>query len=57
MEFNLKKDKPGWQKDYPVERLYKKYNPEGNLTNNEDIIPNHREKEDKELGSAVCVTN
>ena len=53
----MKEDKPGWQKDEPVERVYAKYDPKNNLPTHEDNLPNHREKEAKALKSAVCVTN
>ena len=56
-ELNLKENNPGWQKDQPMDRVYIKYNPKNNLPTNEAIIYNQREKEDKELASAICVTN
>ena len=56
-ELNLKKDKPGWQKAEPVERVYVRYDRKNNLPNQKSTIPNHREKEVKVLTSAVCVTN
>ena len=56
-DINLKEDKPGWQKTEPVERVYVKYDPKKNLPTHEYTIHNHREKEVKELASAVCITN
>ena len=57
MELNLNEDKPGWQKDEHVERVYVKYDPNNNLPNHEATIPNQREKEFKVLASDVHVTN
>ena len=56
-ELNLKEDKPGWQKAKHVERVYVKYDSKNNLPTHEDNIPNQRDKEVKELTTAVCVTN
>ena len=55
-ELNLKEDKPGWQKAEPVERVYVKYDPLNNLPTHKATIPNQRDKEVKELKSAVGVT-
>ena len=41
----------------PVERVYVKYDPKNNLPTHEGTLPNQREKEDKALTNAVCVTN
>ena len=43
-ELNLKEEKPGWQKDEPVERVYVKYNPKNNPPTHEATLLNHREK-------------
>ena len=56
-ELNLKEDKPGCQKDEPVERVYVKYDPKNNLPDHEYILLNKRYKEFKALASAVCITN
>ena len=56
-ELNSNEDKPGWQKAEPVESVYVKYDPENNLPNHKDTLPNQREKEVKAFQSAVCVTN
>ena len=56
-ELNLKEDKQGWQKAEHVERVYVKYDPKNNIPTHEATLPNQREKEVKELTSAVCVTN
>ena len=56
-ELNLKEENPVWQKVKPVERVYVKYDPKNNLPTHESTLPNHIEKEFKELASDVCVTN
>ena len=56
-ELNLKEDRPGWQKAEPVERVYVKYVSKNNLPTHEATLPNQREKEDKVLTNAICVTN
>ena len=55
-ELNLKEDKPGCQKDEPVERVYVRYDPNKNLPTHEDTLSNQRKKEVKELESAAYVT-
>ena len=52
----MKEDKSGWKKAETVERVYIKYDPNDNLTIDETIIPNQRDKEVKALASAVCLT-
>ena len=41
-ELNLKEDKPGWQKDEPVERVYAKYDPKNNLPTHKANSPNNK---------------
>ena len=41
-ELKLKKDKPGWQKAKPVERVYVNYDPNNNLSTHEATLPNQR---------------
>ena len=53
----MKKEKPGWKNDEPVERVYVNYDPKNNLPTHEANLPNQREKETKALKSAVCVIN
>ena len=53
----MKEDKPGWQKDEPVERVYVKYYPKNNLPTHEATLSNQIEKEAKALTNVVCVTN
>ena len=53
----MKEDKPGWQKDEPVQSVYVKYDPKNNLPTHEANFPNQRDKEAKALTNAVCVTN
>ena len=56
-EIILKEDKPGWQKDEPVERVSVKYDPKNNLPTDEANLHNHMEKKAKVLTNSVCVTN
>ena len=56
-EVNLKEEKPGWQKDKPVERFYIKYDLKNSFTTHEAILSNQREREVKASVSYVCVTN
>ena len=53
----MKEDKPGWQNDEPVERVYVNYDPKKPLPTHEANLPNHRDKETNALKSDVCVTN
>ena len=53
----MKEDKPDWQKDEPVERVYVKYDPKNNLPTHEASIPKQIDKEVKALESSVCVTD
>ena len=57
VDLNLKKDKSGWHKDKPVERVDVKYDPNNNIPTHEDILTNQIEKEVKALASDFCVTN
>ena len=41
-DLNLKEDKPGVQKDEPVERVCVKYEPKNNIPNHEAILHNQR---------------
>ena len=54
--FNLKEDKPGWQKAEPIERFFIKYYSKNNLPTHKSILPNHREKV-QVIVNAVCVTD
>ena len=54
---NLKEYKPGCQKSEPVERVYVNCDPKNNVPTHVTTLPYQREKEVKELASAVCVTN
>ena len=53
----MKWDKPGWKNAEPIEMMYYKYYSKKNLPTNEYIIPNHKDKEFKELKSSIYVTN
>ena len=53
----MKDNKPGWQKDEPIDRVYIKYNSNNNLPTHEAILHNKRYKEVNSLASDVCVTN
>ena len=44
-ELNLKEDKPGWHNAKLVDKVYIKYDPNNNIPNHENIIPNQIEKE------------
>ena len=41
-ELNLKEDKPGWQKEKPIERVCVKYDPKNNLPTHKTTLPNKR---------------
>ena len=56
-ELNLKEGKPGWQNSEPVERVYVNHDTKNNIPTQKYTFPNQREKEFKELASAVCVTH
>ena len=53
----MREDKPGCQKDEPVERVYVKYDPKNNLPTHKPTLHNQREKDFKALTSAVSVNN
>ena len=53
----MKEDKPGWHKSEPVDRVYVKYYPKNNLPTNKTTVPSQREKDVKEMESAICITN
>ena len=53
----MKEDKPGWQNDEPVERVYVNYDQNKNLRTHEANLPNQRDKAAKALKSAVFIIN
>ena len=52
----MKEDKPFWQKEKPLGRVYINYDPKKKLPTHEDILSIKIEKEFKALARAVCVT-
>ena len=54
-ELKLREENPGWYKAEPVERVYINYEPKNNLTNNEAILPNQRQKEAKAMERSLCI--